>query len=93
MIFVLAGVLLWGYATGNLLLAAPVAFIIWVAWVYVNPFRNCGWCRGTGRHPLSGRKYSGRCWNPRCQRGTVQRLGSRTVHRAVRALIAYRKGR
>lgn len=91
MIFVLAGVLIWGDATRNLVLAVPADVVIWVAWAYVNPFTDCGWCKGKGRHPLSGRKYFGSCWNPRCQRGTVQRAGSKTVHRAVRALTDYRK--
>jgi len=90
-IIVLAGVLAWGWVTRNLLLAVPAAVVIWLAWVYVNPFTRCGWCQGKGKHPLSGRKYFGSCWNPRCQRGTVQRAGSRSVHRAVRALVAYRR--
>lgn len=93
MTVVLTAVLLWGFGTRNLVLAAPAAVVIWVAWVYISPMTDCGWCRGKGRHPLSGRKYFGRCWNPRCQRGTVQRLGSRSVHRAAGALRAYRKGK
>ena len=92
MILVLAVVAVWGAATRHLLLAIPGDILIWAGWVYVNPFTNCGWCHGTGRHPLSGKKFFGSCWNPRCQRGTVQRFGSKTVHRAVRALMAYRKG-
>lgn len=93
MTLVLLGVLAWGWVTLNLVLAVPAVAVIWAAWVYVNPMRDCGWCKGKGLHPLSGRRYRGRCWNPRCQRGTVQRLGSKTVHRAVRALVAYRKDR
>jgi hypothetical protein len=90
-IVVLAVVGLWGLASRNLLLAIPLDVVIWAGWVYINPFKNCGWCKGKGRHPLSGRKFFGSCWNPRCQRGTVQRLGSKTVHRAVRALIDYHR--
>jgi hypothetical protein len=84
-------VFIWGLATRNLLLAIPLDVVIWAAWVYINPFTKCGWCKGSGRHPLSGKKYHGSCWNPRCQRGTVQRFGSKTVHRAVRALVTYRR--
>jgi len=90
-IFVIGAVLLWGWITANLVLAVPAAFLIWVGWLYVNPFTNCGWCKGTGKHKLSSRKTFGDCWNPRCQRGTVQRLGSKTVHRSKRALIDYRR--
>ena len=93
MILVLAAVLAWGWVTRNLILAVPGGVVIWAAWVYVNPMTDCGWCKGKGRHLLSGKKYFGRCWNPRCQRGTVQRFGSKTVHRAARALADYRKGR
>jgi hypothetical protein len=90
MIWVLGTVLVLGIATRNLILAIPLDFLIWVAWLLVNPFTNCGWCKGTGKHPLRTKKTFGGCWNPRCQRGTVQRLGSKTAHRARRALIAYR---
>jgi hypothetical protein len=92
-IIVLAAVALWGLATRNLIAAVPADVVIWAAWVYLNPFTKCGWCKGTGKHPLSGKRFFGSCWNPRCQRGTVQRLGSKTVHRAVRALADYRKNR
>jgi hypothetical protein len=92
-IWVLGTVFVLGLATHNLILAIPADFLIWVAWVLVNPFTSCGWCKGTGKHRLSGSKYFGSCWNPRCQRGTVQRLGSQTAHRARRALIAYHRNR
>jgi hypothetical protein len=90
---VLAAVLAWGWVTRNLLLAAPGDVVIWAIWVYLNPFTKCGSRKGTGKHPLSCKKFFGNCWNPRCQRGTVQRLGSRTVHRAVRALVSYRRNK
>ena len=93
MIAVLAAVFIWGLASRNLVLAVPADVVLWTAWVYVNPMKDCGWCKRTGKHPLSGSKYFGGCWNPRCQRGTVQRFGSKAVHRAVRALVAYRKGK
>ena len=89
--WVIAAVLIWGDAEHLLILAVPLAFVIWVAWLLVNPFTNCGWCKGKGRHPLSSKKTFGPCWNPRCQRGTVQRVGSKTVHKARQALIAYRR--
>ena len=93
MTIVLAAVFVWGWVSRNLLLAVPADVAIWMVWVYVNPFKNCGWCKGSGKHPLSSRKTFGSCWNPRCQRGTVQRFGSKAVHRAVRALVAYRRGK
>jgi hypothetical protein len=77
----------------ELFLIFLAAFTAWCAWVYLNPFTDCGWCHGTGRHRLSGRRYRGSCWNPRCQRGQVQRLGSKSVHRAVRTLVAYHRNR
>lgn len=88
---VLAIVLIWGLASRHLLLAVPLDLLIWVIWLYVNPFRNCGWCKGTGKHKFRTKRTFGNCWNPRCQRGTVQRLGSKTVHRAVRALVSYHR--
>lgn len=88
---VLVIVLIWGVASHSLILAVPLDLLIWAAWLYVNPFTNCGWCKGKGKHPLRTKKTFGNCWNPRCQRGTVQRLGSKTVHRAVRALVDYRR--
>jgi len=91
--WVIGFVLLAGWAKHLLILAVPLAVLLWVAWVLVCPFTNCGWCKGTGKHKLSGRKYKGPCWNPRCQRGTVERLGAKTVHRARQALKAYRRNR
>lgn len=93
MIWIIGGEVVWGVASRHLLLAGPLAVVTWAVWVYVNPMTDCGWCKGKGRHPLSGSRYFGSCWNPRCQRGTVQRAGSRAVHRAVRALVNYRRQR
>ncbi|HTW00236.1 MAG TPA: hypothetical protein VMF87_08030 [Streptosporangiaceae bacterium] len=89
MIWVLGAVLAWGLATRNLILAVPADLLIWAGWLLVNPFTSCGWCKGKGRHPFRTRRTYGKCWNPRCQRGTVQRFGSKTAHRAVRALRDY----
>jgi hypothetical protein len=89
--YVIAAVLVWGYAERLLILGVPLALVIWVVWLLVNPFTNCGWCKGKGKHPLSSKKTFGSCWNPRCQRGTVQRFGSKRVHRARQALTAYRR--
>jgi len=90
---VLAIVLIWGLASRHLLLAVPLDLLIWAAWLYVNPFTNCRACKGTGKHKFRTKRTFGNCWNPRCQRGTVQRLGSKTAHRARRALIDYRRRR
>ena len=87
----LAIVAVWGLAARHLLLAIPGDVVIWASWVYVNPMTKCAWCNGSGRHVLSGKKFFGSCWNPRCQRGVVQRAGSKTVHRAVRGLVTYKK--
>jgi hypothetical protein len=92
-IWVLGAVLVWGLAEHTLVLAVPLDLVIWVVWLLVNPFTNCGWCKGKGKHPLSSKKTFGTCWNPRCQRGTVQRLGSKAAHRAMRALVAYRNSK
>lgn len=90
MIFVLAAVLVWGLAEHTLVLAVPADLVIWGGWLLVNPFTDCGWCHGTGKHKFRTRRTYGQCFNPRCQRGTVQRFGSKSVHRAVRALRSYR---
>jgi len=74
------------YAAGGWILAVPAVLAIWAGWLYVNPYTDCSWCKGTGKHRLSTKRTYGPCWNPRCQRGTVQRLGSRQVHKAVRAI-------
>ena len=56
------------------------------------PFRPCTRCQGRGTNRGSTSKRHGTC--RRCN-GTrhVQRLGSRTVHRAVRSAVAYRRDR
>ena len=73
-----------------LILAAAAAY---AGSLYVWPFRPCPRCKGTGRNRGSNRKRYGACKARRCDRGTVQRFGSKTVHRAVRSLIAYQNNR
>lgn len=65
----------------------------WAVSLYFWPFRDCRRCRGSGRNRGSNRRRYGTCKGRRCQRGTVQRFGSKAVHRAARALVAYRKGK
>jgi hypothetical protein len=92
MTVVILVVLFTGWVTHWLIVAVPAAFVTWVAWVLVNPFKDCGVCSGRGRHGLSSKKTYGWCWNPRCQKGTVQRFGSRAVASAVQAFIGWRRG-
>ena len=75
----------------DLFLIIAGGVVIYAGWLYVNPFTDCSWCKGTGKNRLRTRKTYGRCKNPRCTRGTVQRLGSKTIHRAVRGLVSYRR--
>jgi hypothetical protein len=64
----------------------------WLAARYWWPFRPCPRCQGRGTNRGSNKRRHGPC--RRCQ-GTrhVQRLGSRTVNKAVRSIIRYRKNR
>lgn len=59
--------------------------------LYIWPMKPCTRCGGTGRNKGSTKKRYGACRARRCERGTVQRLGSKSVHRAVRSLVAYRR--
>lgn len=73
-----------------LILAVAAGYVVSL---YLWPFRPCPRCSarlipGTSRG--SSRKRFGLC--KRCKGSkSVQRAGSRTVHRAVRALAAYHK--
>jgi hypothetical protein len=60
--------------------------------LYLWPFRPCPRCKASGTNPGSNQHRHGTC--RRCK-GTrhVQRIGSRQVHKAVRAVIAYRRDR
>lgn len=92
MTVVIVLVLFTGWVAHRLIVAVPAAFVTWVVWVLVNPFKNCGRCSGSGRHGLSSGKTFGRCWNPRCKNGTVQRFGSRAVARAAQAFTGWKRG-
>lgn len=71
-----------------LIIAADLA--AYAAWAYFHPFRPCPRCRGTGNNRLSTKRRSGPC--RRCDgRRQVQTLGSRTLHRAVRGAVSYRR--
>ena len=66
----------------GIFLIALTAFACWAVSVYVYPFRHCGRCGGTGRKPGSTRRRFDLC--RRCSgTGRVQRIGSRSAHRAV----------
>jgi hypothetical protein len=75
----------------TLFLLGLAAAVIYTGSLYAWPFRPCSRCGGTGRNRGSNRRRYGTCKARRCDRGTVQRLGSKTVHRAVRSLAAYRR--
>jgi hypothetical protein len=64
------------------MLIAAAALGAWIGSLYAWPFGPCGRCKGTGRNRGSNARRFGTC--RRCDgRGRVQRLGSRTVHRAA----------
>jgi DnaJ-class molecular chaperone len=79
-----------GHEERALVVLAVIGWWAWHAWFH--PFRPCPRCHGKGTNPGSNRKRHGDC--RRCH-GTrrVQRIGSRTVHRAVRAIVTYCKNR
>jgi DnaJ-class molecular chaperone len=62
----------------------------YVVSLYLWPYRPCPRCDGKGTNRGSSRRRFGKC--KRCD-GTrsVQRTGSRQVHRAVRGAVRYRK--
>ena len=74
----------------DLFLLALAAVAVWAVRAYFWPFAPCWRCKGRKTNRGSTRKRFGPC--KRCGgSGSRQVLGSRTVHRAVRALVAYRK--
>jgi hypothetical protein len=77
---------------GHLLIVAALYAARWLASRLWWPFRPCPRCQGRGTNRASNKKRHGTC--RRCG-GTrhVQRLGSRTVHRAIRSAVAYRRDR
>jgi hypothetical protein len=68
-----------------LVLGATVAAVGYCISLYIWPFKPHGRCHGTGRNAGSNGRRFGVCKSRRCNGGTVQRFGSRAVHRAVRA--------
>lgn len=77
----------------DLILVALAVVIGYAGSLYIWPFRPHKRCGGTGRNRGSnGRRY-GVCKSRRCKNGTVQRIGSRQVHRAVRGAISSKKGK
>ena len=69
--------------TGALAAAYIVSLYLW-------PMRPCPRCSGKGTNPGSNKRRFGAC--KRCKGSrSVQRTGSRQVHRAVRGVIRYRK--
>jgi hypothetical protein len=67
-----------------LLLIALAALVAWLLSLYVYPFTACGRCRGTGLNKGSSGKRFGMCTSCGGSR-RKQRLGSKTLHRWVRA--------
>jgi hypothetical protein len=76
----------------DLFLITVAAIACYAISLYAWPFRPCPRCQGKGTNRGSNARRHGMC--KRCG-GTrhVQRLGSKTVHRAVRSIISYRKTR
>jgi hypothetical protein len=76
-------------------LVAAVDVLIYLGDLYVHPFKPCPRCSGRGipgTNRGSRRSAFGRC--KRCG-GTrqVQRIGSKQLHRAARALVTARNNR
>jgi hypothetical protein len=61
--------------------------------LYFWPYAPHGRCNGTGRNRGSNGRRHGDCKSARCDRGRVQRVGARPVHRAVRSGVAYQRSR
>ena len=69
-------------------LAVIAAAAVWAGSLYVRPFGACPKCKGKGHVIRASGRRAKTC--PRCEgRRRIQRPGSRTVHRGVRAV---RKG-
>jgi hypothetical protein len=75
----------------DLILAALAAVTGYAGSLYIWPFKPHRRCGGTGRNRGSNKRRHGLCKSRRCHAGTVQRIGSRAVHRAVRGAVRYRK--
>jgi len=73
-------------------LIIAVVVVGYLGHLYLHPFGQCRRCRGRGTNRGSRPKAFGNC--KRCKgTRTRQRLGSKTVHRAVRSLVAARNNR
>ena len=69
---------------------AAVVVAVWLGRLYFWPFSPCRRCKGTGRNVGSTRKRFGMCG--KCDgSGRRRRMGSKTVHRAVVALVTWKK--
>ena len=67
-----------------------IAVTVWIIRAYFWPFTPCRACKGKKTNPGSSRKRFGLC--KRCGgSGSRQVLGSKSVHRAVRAAVKYRR--
>jgi hypothetical protein len=88
----IGAVLLWGWVERLLILAVPLAILIWVVRAYFWPMAPCWGCKGRGTRRGSTKQRSGKC--RRCK-GARERwvIGSRMVHRAVRGAVQYRRNR
>lgn len=69
----------------DLILVTLAGAIGYAGSLYIWPFRPHKRCGGTGRNPGSNGRRHGVCKSRRCNGGTVQRRGSKTIHRAMRA--------
>lgn len=73
-------------------LVVTACLTAWMVRAYFWPFAPCRTCKGSKTNKGSTRKRFGKC--KRCGgTGSRQVLGSKTVHKAVRAVVKYRKKR
>ena len=74
----------------TLFLIILIAVAGWTVRAYFWPFARCRRCKGAKTNRGSSKKRFGTC--SRCGgTGTRQVLGSKTVHRAIRALVNYHR--
>ena len=78
----------------NLFLISFAVLVLWIASLWAHPFGRCHRCHGR-RVVIRGARRKGKAPRARtCKAckgiGRRQRPGSRTLHRAVRYLAAYR---
>jgi|HubBroStandDraft_3_1064219.scaffolds.fasta_scaffold377373_2 hypothetical protein len=72
-----------------LFLVAITAAVLYCGSLYFWPMRPCRWCAGRGTNRGSSGRRFGKC--RRCGGSrSVQRLGSRTIHRLVRGAASRR---